>query len=148
MSLLTAKFAQKVRFTVTGIDVNNHDFEVSNMTFGFVEIAEPYTFVDYSKEKVTIGWRFVCGWDTPWMRRADSTSDIQDVINNQDNPITFLIVGIGMTAVPVVLNPVSDVIQVEKQRLKFTFDIAMEGKDKVSSIPAWFKHTRAKPGYL
>ena len=149
MSLITSKFVQKVRFNVSdGLTTVSHEFEVSNMTFGYSEISESYTFVDDSKEKVVRGWRFVAGFDTPWLRRADSASDIQDVINNQNKDISFLILGIGMAAVPVVLNPVNDVIQVEKQRIKFTFDIAMEGKNKVSAIPSWFKHTRAKPGYL
>ena len=149
MSLVTAKFVQKVRFSVVdGATTNTYEFEVSNMSFGYAELSESYTFVDDSKEKVIRGWRFVAGFDTPWLRRADATSDVQDVLNNQDKEISFIVLGIGMTAVEVVLNPVNDVIQVDKQRIKFSFDLSMEAKNKVLSVPAWFKHTRAKPGYL
>lgn len=147
MSLVTAKFAQKVRITYEGISSETVFFEIDNMRFGFVEVSENYQFWDFSKEKVIIGYRFIASFDSRYLRAGATGSDITDVINNQTG-VNFRIEDIGMTAVSVNINQVANTININNQRIIPAFEFSVEAKDLVSSVPSWFKFTKSKPGYL
>lgn len=147
MSLATAKFTQKIRITASGVSVIDYDFEVDSLTFGFPEIAETYEFWDFSREKVSLGFRFFCAFNSRFLRRADASSDIRSVLNTSD-PLTFLIDGIGMTEEPVIIEPVQNQISVQRQRIIRNYDFVVTGVNKVDTIPSWFTVTANKPGYL
>jgi hypothetical protein len=148
MSLVTAKFAQKCRFAINdGITVTNYDFEIDNLQFGFSEIAEMFELWNRKKEKVTLGWRFVANFSSRYLRAAAVGSEIVDVINSV-HPKTFLILDIGMSAVPVNILPLANTINIANQKIIPNYDFTVEAIDTVSTVPSWFKFTKAKPGYL
>lgn len=145
MSLVTAKYVQKIR--IIDSDTTAYEFEVDSLLFGFPEIAETYEFWDFSREKVTLGFRFFCAFNSRYLRRADASSDIRTILNRKE-PVLFVIRGIGMTGVTCIIEPVSNQISVQRQRILRNYDFTVTGVDKVSTIPSWFTVTAAKPGYL
>lgn len=144
MSLATAKHTQEIRITVDGV---NYAFEVDGLQFGYPEIAEMYEFWDFSREKVTIGYRFFCAFNSRFLRRADASSDIRTVLNLK-KPITFQIRGIGMDAELCNIEPVNNQISVNRQRILRNYDFTVTGVNKVDTIPSWYTITYQKPGYL
>ena len=146
MSLVTSKFAQKCRITATTGSPTNYDFEIDNLQFGFLERFENFTLWNRKVEKVVIDYRFTARFSSRFLRAGATGSEMVDVIN-ETRPLTFLILDIGMTAVPVNFYP-NNIISITNQRIIPDFDFQVEGIDPVSTVPAWFKFTRAKPGYL
>lgn len=152
MSLVTAKFVQSVTFETTMFGVQAVSYEADNLTFGFEQIGEQYTFLDDSEEVVFRGFRFVMGFQSRYMRKADGNSGgITDVINISRLPgvtTKVRIDGIGMPFTEVYFPIENRLIGVRRQRIIPAFDFSLRAKEKEEVMPEWFRFTKDAPGYL
>jgi len=153
MSLVTAKFVQTVTFEYKEIiEPQTYKFEVDNLTFGFEQIGEQFTFLNDDEQVVNRGWRFVMGFQSRYMRKADSTTaDFTQLLNDAYLPIgdtRVRIEGIDMPLITINFPIENRSIQVRRQRLIPSFDFTVRAISKATVLPSWFRFVKDSPGYL